>query len=137
MADGTEIILGDRRKGRRALGRFWRRLRLLLVALIATGCVAWSVERFDEQTRIRQARVDLSRIGHAARLFRADFGRCPRGVGELADPPDGPPYLTRTDDPWGREYRITCPARFDPGGVDVVSTGPDRSPAGEDNISSL
>lgn len=109
----------------------------MAVILVAAGCVAWSVEAVDEQTRVRQALLDVSRIGHAARLFRADHGRCPAGIIELAAPPAGAAYLDKVEDPWGRPYRLICPARNDPGGVDVVSLGADGSLAGEDNISSL
>jgi type II secretory pathway pseudopilin PulG len=109
----------------------------MAVILVAAGCVAWSMDAVDERTRARQALLDVSRIGHAARLFRADHGRCPVGIAELAAPPAGAAYLERVEDPWGQSYRLTCPARLDPGGVDVVSLGPDGSPAGEDNLSSL
>ena len=130
MKDRGAIVLGERRARR---GR-WRG-RLLAVVAVAAW-TAWSLRFVDEGTRVEQAELDVSRIGHAARLFRADFGRCPADVAELLRPPEGAAYLERVKDPWGNEYRLTCPARFDPGGVDVVSSGPDGSFAGEDNISS-
>jgi type II secretory pathway pseudopilin PulG len=130
------IVIGDSRGNRRRASPLVRKLRVLLLTLIAAGCVAWSVDAVDDRTRVRQARLDISRIGHAARLFRADFGRCPAGVAELAAPPAGSPYLERVEDPWGRPYRLTCPARLDPGGVDVASLGASGNPGGEDNISS-
>jgi hypothetical protein len=137
MREKGAIVLEDRGRHRRSAGRLGRRIRWTLILFLVTGCVAFSVDAMEERTRIRQARVDISRIGHAARLFRADFGRCPRGIDELRDPPRGEPYLGIDGDPWGRPYRLSCPARLDPGGVDVSSGGPDRSFMGDDNISSL
>ncbi len=136
MKDQT-IVLGDKQKGGRKRGSLARKLRAAALLLAAAGCVAWSVDAVEEQTRVRQALLDVSRIGHAARLFRADHGRCPAGVAELAAPPSGPAYLDRVDDPWGQPYRLICPARLDPGGVDVVSLGEDGVLTGGDNISSL
>lgn len=131
-------MLGDKGRRRKPLGRTGRRVRALFVGFVAAGCVAWSLGEMDEQTRIKQAQLDISRIEHAARLFRADFGRCPASVQELRAPPGGaPPYLEEVDDPWGNTYRLSCPARLDPGGVDVTSDGPDGSLAGADNIESL
>jgi len=136
MRDRVDILLGEGAR-RRSLGKAGRRVRWIVVALLAAGCVGWSLETMDEQTRVHQARVDISRIGHAARLFRADFGRCPLGLDELVRPPEGASYLSEGEDPWGRRYRLTCPARLDPGGVDVESGGPDGEDSGEDNITSL
>jgi len=138
MKDRGAITLGNKGRRRKPLGPTGRRLRALIIGFAAVGCVAWSLAEMDEQTRFRQAQLDISRIEHAARLFRADYGRCPASVEELRDPPDrAQPYLEEVDDPWGNAYRLVCPARLDPGGVDVVSHGPDGSLAGDDNVKSL
>jgi hypothetical protein len=138
MKRETGLVLGDKARRRRPLGPLGRRVRALLLSFAAIGCVAWSVAAVDEQTRVNQARLDISRIEHAARLFRADYGRCPSSVQELRSPPEGTaPYLEDVSDPWGNEYRLICPARLDPGGVDVSSSGPDGNLAGDDNITSL
>ena len=97
----------------------------------------WSAGFISERTRMRQALLDISRIRHAARLFRADHGRCPDNLEELAQPPGDIKYLTGYTDPWGQPYKLICPSRQDPGGVDVLSGGPDRSFGGRDTISSL
>ena len=81
--------------------------------------------------------MEISRIEHATRLFRADNGRCPDDMEELFEPPGDRIYLTRMVDPWQQPYRLVCPSAFDPGGVQVVSGGPDGSFGGEDNISSF
>jgi type II secretory pathway pseudopilin PulG len=138
MKDRGAIVLGEKGRRRRPLGRAGRRVRALLLIVAAIGCVAWSVAAMDEQTRVRQAQLDISRIQHAARLFRADYGRCPSSVQELRSPPGGAgSYLENANDPWGNVYRLICPARLDPGGVDVASNGPDGTLAGDDNITSL
>jgi hypothetical protein len=138
MKDRSAIVLGDKGRRRKPLGPTGRRVRALFIGFAAIGCVAWSLAEMDEQTRIRQAQLDISRIEHAARLFRADFGRCPAGVQELRTPPEGAQaYLDEVEDPWGNVYRLVCPARLDPGGVDVSSDGPDGSLAGDDNVKSL
>ena len=138
MRERGAILLGDKGKRRRSFGgRLVRRTRNLGIAVLAAGCVAWSIGSMEEQTRISQAQIDISRIGHAARLFRADFGRCPTSIHELKSPPEGNAYLDAVEDPWGHPYQLRCPARRDPGGVDVSSAGPDGNFAGEDNISSL
>jgi hypothetical protein len=132
------IVLGDRDRGPRAFGRWGRRLRWALAAFGVLSCAGLSVSSIDEEMRIRQAELDVSRIGHAVRLFRADASRCPTGLAELEAPPDGrTPYLRVEDDPWGRPYRLTCPARRDPAEVDVFSGGPDGEATAKDNISSL
>lgn len=132
----SAMTIGSSGKGGRA-SPLARRLRIVLAAMVVIGCVAWSLDAMDERTRERQALLDISRIGHAARLFRADFGRCPADVGELAAPPEGVPYLGRVEDPWGRPYRMTCPSRRDPGGVDVISLGRDGGKGKGRIISSL
>ena len=137
MRDRGAIILGDKRaynRGRRTLTR-----RLTTIGLVVFGIsyVSWSVESSSTQVRIKQALVDISRIEHAVRLFRADLGRCPQNMEELITPPGEQRYMTARDDPWGMPYMLICPARFDPGGVEVISGGPDRTFKGDDNISSL
>lgn len=131
------IALGDQRPQRRSAGRLRRRVRNTVVVGLAISYLAWAKGTMDEETRVRQAQVDISRIEHAVRLFRADHGRCPDDLTELTAARDGDRYLNTTVDPWGQPYRLGCPALRDPGGVEVVSGGPDGSLAGRDNISSL
>ena len=97
----------------------------------------WAMGLMSEKTRIKQAMLDISRIEHATRLFRADHGRCPDNLDELVSPPGDTRYLVDYADPWGEPYRLICPSRFDPGGAEVLSGGPDRSFTGDDTISSL
>jgi hypothetical protein len=138
MKRESAIVLGEKDRRPRLLGKWGRRLKLSLLVLFLASCAGLSVSTIDEEMRVRQAELDVSRIGHAARLFRADFARCPAGLDELAAPPDGrPPYADAQKDPWDRAYRLVCPARRDPEQVDVVSGGPDGEATSGDNISSL
>ncbi len=137
MIERGDIILGDKHRYRRPSGNFRRRLGAAFVIIFANSYVFWAMASIDERTRIKQALVDISSIKHATRLFRADLGRCPDNLEELAFPPGERHYIELKPDPWGQPYRLVCPAALDPGGVEVVSGGPDRSFAGKDNVSSL
>jgi len=130
-------ILGEKKKVRSTKHKLRTRVIVLAILLCLGSYLMWSVGFLNNRTRIRQAMLDISRIKHAARLFRADFGRCPDSLEELASPSSGVRYLSSITDPWGKPYKLVCPAGLDPGGVDVVSGGPDRSFSGRDTISSL
>ena len=137
MTKKYTYILGERKKVRPASHRFRMRIAVSAVLMCVIAYLLWSVSFLNNRTRIRQAMSDISRIKHAARLFRADFGRCPDSLEELAAPSQGVKYLSTIRDPWGEPYKLVCPAGLDPGGVDVLSGGPDRSFSGNDTISSL
>jgi type II secretory pathway pseudopilin PulG len=130
-------VLGDKKRVRDPSRRRFRKVVVLIIGLLTISYILWAMEEIDEQTRRKQALLDISRIQHAARLFRADFGRCPSSLDELVSPPGSVRYLIHYRDPWGQPYKLTCPARNDPGGVEVVSGGPDSSFSGNDTISSL
>jgi type II secretory pathway pseudopilin PulG len=130
-------ILGEKRKVRSAGHTAGTRITAALILICLGLYLLWSQGFMSNQTRVRQAMLDISRIKHAARLFRADFGRCPDSLEELVSPPGDFKYVRRIVDPWGKPYKLICPAGMDPGGVDVLSGGPDRSFGGNDTISSL
>jgi len=132
------ILIGGREAHPRAWRRWSKRLRWALLAFGVASCAGYSMSSFDTGMRVRQAEIDVSRIGHAARLFRADFGRCPSGITELSAPPEGrTPYVRSVKDPWERPYRLACPSRDGAGEVDVISGGRDGDKSYDDNISSL
>ena len=130
-------ILGDKRRVRSRAHKVRLRLILFFSLIGLTMYLIWSAAFISERTRVKQALLDMSRIRHAARLFRADHGRCPDNLDELVSPPGEMTYLRTFTDPWGQPYKLVCPSRHDPGGVDVQSGGPDRSFEGRDTISSL
>ena len=106
-----------------------------LVGLVVR--VGWSMATMKHQMRVRQVHLDISRISHAARLFRADFQRCPATIDELVHPSEGLSYLQEVIDPWGNPYRMVCPSLHDETDVQVISNGPDGDPLGRDNFSTL
>jgi hypothetical protein len=132
-----EIILGSKKHRRKKLGVWERRIIKLVVISMAVSFVAWSIDLMTFETRVRQAQLDISRITHAAKLFRADFGRCPVDVNELISPPEGSPYIDKGVDPWGHPYLMICPSLENPKDIEVVSKGPDGNVGGRDNITSL
>lgn len=137
MKKRDEIILGEKRVFRRTSDVLKRRVIKIGIAVVLVNYFLWAAATMDEETRRHQAMVDISRIEKAARLFRADYGRCPQDIEELFNPPNETKYLEERIDPWGTAYHLTCPSPRDPGGVVVVSGGPDGAIAGKDDISSL
>ncbi len=130
-------ILTDKRKTRASKHSLRTKITIVMVIVSIGFYLLWAVGFMSNQTRVRQAMLDISRIKHAARLFRADFGRCPDSLEELETPPGDFKYVRGIVDPWGRPYRLVCPSGLDPGGVDVQSGGPDRVIGGSDAVSSL
>jgi hypothetical protein len=137
MRDYGPIVLGDKGRHKKSLRVLKRRLRLVALAAVGAMFVSYAVGGAVEESKTKQALVDIYKVIEATRLFRADNGRCPDGVAELAAPPSGNPYLRWTSDPWGTPYSVTCPGRGNPNRVDVSSAGPDRTRGGSDNITSL
>ncbi len=137
MKSRGNILLGDKKRRGRSRTRTIRKIRFVSGFIVIAVIALIATIANEERTRIRQAQIDVSRIGHAARLFRADFGRCPIGINELINPPGRPSYVDFSDDPWGRPYNLQCPAYYDLGSVAVVSGGPDGDRSGRDNISSF
>ena len=137
MMKDKRIILGDKRGYRQPSRISGRGLVTLIIGVFALSFIFWSIRTINQKSRVKQALVDISRIGHAARLFRADHGRCPDDLDELIYPPNQRRYIDQIEDPWQRRYMLKCPAKLDPGGVEVISGGPDRDLGGNDNISSL
>ncbi|MCU0663847.1 MAG: type II secretion system protein GspG [Myxococcota bacterium] len=129
-------ILGDPKRQRKASP--WMR-RLSTAALLCAACfyVTWAMANLEVRNRIRQALVDISRIEHAVRLFRADHGRCPDNMEELVSPPGESRYMEPLTDPWGQPYLLRCPAGEMSDGLQVISGGPDGLASGVDNIVSL
>ena len=130
-----ELIVGPSTARQRGSWRHWVRLTLLVTTV---ALLLFAAMRHDSrESALRTAQLEMEQIVTAARLFRQDFGRCPRSVDELAHPPaGGTPYVARAlRDPWGRPYFLGCPSRWDDRQVDVASPGPDGEWLGGDDIS--
>ena len=136
MKRNKEILLSNTKHTPKRTSVIIKRIKIWFVVLSLTLFLILSVKWMEKERRVKQAQIDISRISHAVRLFRADFGRCPSNVNELIVPPEGAPYISPTPDPWGRSYELICPARWDMEDVDVISKGPDPQ-VSKDNIKSL
>ncbi|MBN2716185.1 MAG: type II secretion system protein GspG [Deltaproteobacteria bacterium] len=134
MFGRSKIILGKKGHRRRKLGPLALKVRAVSIFLSVVLFVGWSTGWMANKRRVRQAQLDISRIVHAARLFRADYGRCPHNLEELVTPPEGAPYLRPLTDPWGQPYVLHCPSSIAPEDVDVQSLGPDGETTTEDNV---
>ncbi len=132
-----DIVLGGKRQKKPAATTWKGRLTRVMLVLLGVSFLFWSVGRSRRETRQTQVMLDISRIEHAVRLFRADFERCPDSLEELFAPPGEAVYLEELTDPWGRPYEMRCPDPGSAGDVKVVSGGPDRTLEGRDNVTSL
>lgn len=112
----------------------WLRKLMMGVALLAA--LVWVFRHDDERSRIRETRASVSELERAVARFRADHGRCPRGLRELARPPSGSlAYIAEVPrDGWGRAFALVCPGRRNPDIADVRSRGPDGTWFGLDEI---
>ena len=134
MFGKSKIVLGKKGHRRRKLGPLAYKIRAISILVAVMLFVGWSTGWMNNKQRVRQAQLDISRIVHAARLFRADYGRCPQNLEELITPPEGAPYLRPLKDPWGKPYVLRCPSIISSEDVDVISLGPDGEQSGEDNV---
>lgn len=112
----------------------WLRKVLLVGAVV--GGVVWAFRHDDERSRIRETRASVAELERAVARFRADHGRCPRGLRELTRPPSGSLVYVREvpRDGWGRAFALVCPGRRSPDVADVRSRGPDGTWFGMDEI---
>jgi hypothetical protein len=96
---------------------FRNRGTLLALGLVLSACVPECGQRH------RLARVDLGQLKDASRRFRADTGRWPSSLQEMAPPScRGPSCALRVlhNDPWGHPYGLA----ITPERIRVVSAGP-------------
>ena len=100
---------------------------LALVGLVTF--VVWAVLSVDDRRRRTNAtRAAIRSVMVATEAFRADHGRCPRGVDELAQPAEvagvtGRYLAEARADGWGNPLSFTCPGGKHPSSADVVSRG--------------
>jgi hypothetical protein len=100
---------------------------LALVSLLVFG--AWSVLSVDDRRRRTSAtRAAIRSVMVATEAFRADHGRCPTGIDELARPAEVAGvtgrYLAEVRvDGWGNPLTFSCPGGKHPTSADVVSQG--------------
>ena len=123
-------------------------IELMLVLVILATLAAIVLPKFSGNTKrakIASAQTQISTLETALDAFEIDTGRYPttaEGLGALTKQPTMDaedwtgPYLRKNvkDDPWGQEYQYRCPGTYNTEGYDVYSTGPDRKPGGDDDI---
>ncbi len=110
-------------------------LSIALAATIVLGFF-WIFRHDDHQARIRETRAAISELSRAVGSFRADTGRCPKSLAELARPADAASAYMREipRDGWGRRFGMICPGRRSPDSADIRSMGPDGTWFGMDEI---
>lgn len=75
------------------------------------------------------AKKDIVLIDQAAQLYRVQYrGACPTEVDALGD---ATKVELHARDPWGTDYRLSCP---DSQGVSVASAGPDKTFGSDDDL---
>ena len=118
---------------------------LAIIGVLAALIVPNVLNRADD-ARVSAARVDVSNLMQALRLYRLDNQRYPsaeQGLQALVQRPDKPPvpgnwkaYIDKLpNDPWGQPYLYANPGIR--GEVDVMSYGADGKPGGEGNNADL
>ena len=83
----------------------------------------------DRRRKVHVTRAAIRSVMLATEAFRADLGRCPASIEELARPPEVAGvtgrYLAEVRlDGWGRPLQMRCPGWKHPSSADVVSSGP-------------
>jgi hypothetical protein len=113
-------------------GSRWRAALVALLLVLSIGTLARAAK---ERDRERLTRVAIDEVHRAVTRFRAEVGRCPRSMEELAHPPRGGSHYLREIplDGWGQPLLMRCPGRGDPDDADVISAGPSGSLAVDDN----
>ncbi|MCP3940075.1 MAG: type II secretion system major pseudopilin GspG [Desulfobacteraceae bacterium] len=120
----------------------------LMVVVVILGILAGMiVPRYMGRTddaKIVKAKIDISAIETALKMYRLDNGAYPsteQGLMALIEKPDTDEasqnwnsngYLDKKKmpkDPWGREYLYLCPGVN--GDYDILSYGADGTPGGE------
>lgn len=102
-----------------------------LVLLLSTAIrVVWLVVPRCRGSPIEDARTDAMAVRSAVELYVAQSpgGPCPTMADLTRERILS--TSTRTDDPWGEPFRITCVADE----IVVWSTGPDRRPGTADDV---
>lgn len=118
---------------------------LAIIGVLAALIVPNVLDRADD-ARVSAARVDVSNLMQALKLYRLDNQRYPsaeQGLQALVQRPDKPPvpgnwkaYIDKLpNDPWGQPYLYANPGIQ--GEVDVMSYGADGKPGGEGNKADL
>jgi len=104
---------------------------LAIIGLIVGGIAVSTFGQFGD-AKIKSARNEVMQIQQYCEMYMLQKnGKCPKDVQELKA---AGIIKKATKDPWGEEYTIVCPGEH--GSVDVISSGPDKKPGGDDDVNS-
>jgi len=125
-------------------------IELMLVVIIIGTLAALVIPRLAgraEQARTTAAQADiLSNIPMALDLYELDNGAYPTTqqgllalVEQTTTPPlpknwNGPYLKKKPVDPWGNDYRYSCPGTHNTEDYDLYSLGKDGTEGGDDDI---
>ena len=134
-----------RGNGRRSRGAFTLVELLLVLAILAT-LAAIVIPKFAGRTegaRITAAQTQISSFSTMLDTFEVDMSYYPstdEGLNVLVEEPRDSkdwkgPYLKDVPvDPWGQPYVYEYPGRHNNKHYDLMSSGPDRQPGTDDDI---
>ena len=122
-----------RRRRRRGVTLVEVLIVVAILALIAGGVAIFAIPQFQKAQK-EQAKLDTQTLSGAIDLWRvnasAPVDDCPTVEKLRADKAIKPEQ--KTDDPWGRPYKIVKNAET--GACIVMSSGPDGKEGNEDDI---
>lgn len=131
------LLPWERRRGLFSSGALLGRHGIVIASAVALVVLLIAAFRAaDHRARVRSTRASIAEVQRAIAAFRAEFGRCPRFVGELIHPPRATArFLSELPrDAWDHKLYVRCPAPHDADSAEVVSAGPSGSFADGDNI---
>ncbi len=132
-------------------------LEVLMVVVIIGLLAAFVVPNFINAPQTAKIGLATAAIGpngslpSALKMYRVAMGRYPttdEGLKALVEVPDdeeqakawkkgGGPFIEDINglkDPWGNEFRYTCPGTYNTEGFDLSSVGPDGQEGTDDDI---
>ena len=108
---------------------------LLIIGLLA-GLIGLEVLSRIDEAKVKTAKVDISNLKNAVKLFYTDNGRLPDSLDDLVVQPADLPSWKKCldedrvpDDPWGYEYKYEPGERRE---FLIYSLGADGEAGGED-----
>ncbi len=107
---------------------------LIVLALLGLvmGAIGFAVNSGRKKGQLQTAKITGSQIAQACVQYMLENNNnCPTSMQDLVTNKNLP---KPQKDPWGREFIIKCPGSQDADGVDVISTGPDRTEGTEDDV---